>query len=74
MNGGPEVWLVGAIVRLKKRGGTYRVAAWDATIQRYILHFVLPVVQRGIRPVYAREDDLIVIEAAQGVASAETEP
>jgi hypothetical protein len=66
VTGKPDGPLVGAMVRLKKRGGTYRVAAWNDILLRYTLHYVHPEHRRGvIRRVYACADELVLIDDRQ---------
>jgi DNA-binding transcriptional regulator YhcF (GntR family) len=65
---------IGTYVRLKKRGGTYRVAEWNAMVQSYTLHYIHPDHRRGIRRVYAREDELLPVEDGHGTAPDNTEP
>ena len=67
VSGRPDGPLIGATVRLRKRGGTYRVAAWNDILLCYTLHYIDPDHRRGIiRKVYARADELVLVDDGQG--------
>lgn len=58
MSSDPDLGLIGTYVRLKKRGGTYRVVRWESFEHRYVLQLMTP----GTRPVHARPDELVQVE------------
>jgi len=62
--------LIGTYVRLKKRGGTYRVVRYESFLHRYVLRTRTP----GTRPVYARPDELIPVEDSEGATPDDIQP
>jgi hypothetical protein len=61
MGNDPAAGLIGTYVRLRKRGGTYRVVRWESFQHRYVLQSEIA----GTHLVYARPDELVRLEDGQ---------